>query len=300
MSLVLALSGGATLEAAGRVAELLEVAVDQLETRRFPDGESLVRVPRCAPTTILYGSLDHPDRKLVCLLLAAAALRALGARRLVLVAPYLCYMRQDRAFRSGEAISQRVVGGLLAERFDRIVTVDPHLHRISRLAEALPGIEADALAAAPLLADALGSATMVPPLVVGPDDESRSWVEAVAGRRNLDMTVAVKKRAGDRSVEIELPDPDRVRGRRVVIVDDIVSSGATIVRLAQVLQNAGASSVEAMVTHCLASHDDLRTLREAGVSRIVATDSVAGADGLDEVIALAPLLARSLMKEIVP
>lgn len=300
MSLVLALSGGATLAAAGRVAELLEVAVDQLETRRFPDGESLVRVPRCAPTSILYETLDHPDRKLVRLLLAASALRDLGARRLVLVAPYLCYMRQDCAFRRGEAISQRVVGGLLAERFDRIVTVDPHLHRISRLAEALPGIEADALAAAPLMADALGSATGAPPLVVGPDAESRPWVEAVAGPRNLDMTIAVKRRAGDRSVEIELPDPDRVRGRRAVIVDDIVSSGATIVRLARVLQNAGASSVEAMVTHCLASHDDLRTLREAGVARIVATDSVAGADGLDEVIELAPLLARSLMKEIVP
>ena len=114
------------------------------------------------------------------------------------------------------------------------------------------------------------------------------------------MIVAVKRRAGDRSVEIGLPDLDRVRGRRVVIVDDIISSGATIVRLARVLQNAGASSVEAMVTHCLASHDDLGTLREAGVARIVATDSVAGADGLDEVIALAPLLARSLMKEIVP
>ena len=300
MSLVLALSGGATLAAAGRVAECLEVAVDQLEARRFPDGESLVRAPRCASTTILYGSLNHPDRKLVRLLLAAAALRDLGARRLVLVAPYLCYMRQDRAFRSGEAISQRVVGGLLAERFDRIITVDPHLHRISRLAEALPGIEADALAAAPLMADALGKDPRSPPLVVGPDAESRPWVEAVAGPQNLDMIVAEKKRAGDRSVEIELPDPDRVRDRRVVIVDDIVSSGATIVRLARVLQNAGASSVEAMVTHSLSSHDDLRTLREAGVARIVATDSVAGADGLDEVIELAPLLARSLMKEIVP
>lgn len=70
-----------------------------------------MRVPAAAPVVILHRSLDDPDAKLVELLLAASAARELGARRVVLVAPYLAYMRQDQAFRAGEAVSQRVIGG---------------------------------------------------------------------------------------------------------------------------------------------------------------------------------------------
>ena len=106
-----------------------------------------------ADTTILYVPLDRPNDKLLAILFAAEALRRGGAKRLVLVAPYLCYMRQDAAFHKGEAISQRAVGRLLAGIVDRVVTVDAHLHRTVHIGDVFPGIEADDLSAIPAVAD---------------------------------------------------------------------------------------------------------------------------------------------------
>ena len=98
-----------------------------VQRHRFPDGEIRLRLPDALPErVVLLRTLDHPNEKLVDLLLAARTARLLGARHLTLVAPYLAYMRQDIAFVPGEAISQRIVGRFLAELFDAVVTVDPH------------------------------------------------------------------------------------------------------------------------------------------------------------------------------
>ncbi|MEM1315167.1 MAG: ribose-phosphate diphosphokinase, partial [Pseudomonadota bacterium] len=271
---------------------------ERLEVRSFPDGESLVRAPAWAPTTILYGSLDDPDVKLVRLILAAAALRDLGARRLVLVTPYLCYMRQDVAFREGEAVSQRVIGGLLAERFDRVVTVDPHLHRVASLSEALPGIEATTLTAAPLLGAALAGEGAEPPLLAGPDAESRQWVEQIARPKGLDFVIASKIRRGDRDVQVDLPEAAVAKGRRVVIVDDVISSGATMMALAGLLARAGATRVEAVATHDLSTPQTREALRAAGISRVQATDSVPRLDADGPMISLAPLLAEAIQEDV--
>ena len=118
---------------ATRLSSLLGVPVHEIALHRFPDGELRVTVGAAAATTILYFPLDQPNDKLLALLFAVEALRRDGARRLVLVAPYLCYMRQDAAFRQGEAISQKVIGRLLAETVDRVITVDAHLHRTKRI-----------------------------------------------------------------------------------------------------------------------------------------------------------------------
>ena len=101
----------------------------EIAIHAFPDGEMRVTVGPASATTIIYASLDRPNDKLIALMFAAEALRRGGAKRLVLVAPYLCYMRQDTAFHEGEAISQKVIGPFLARYIDRVITVDAHLHR---------------------------------------------------------------------------------------------------------------------------------------------------------------------------
>ena len=100
-------------EPARRLATALGADFRGIEQRRFPDGESLVRTAPEAGAAVLYCSLDHPNDRLVDLLLASSALRDSGVRSIVLVAPYLCYMRQDVAFQPGEAVSQKVVARLL-------------------------------------------------------------------------------------------------------------------------------------------------------------------------------------------
>ena len=278
--------------AARRLADALGVTYHAVALRRFPDGESLVRVEPAADKAILYRSLDRPNDKLVEILLAAAALRDGGSRHLTLVAPYMAYMRQDMAFNPGEAVSQRVVGRLIAAAVDRVVTVNPHLHRTTDIATVFPGIAATALDAAPAFAGWLAEAGIgADCLVLGPDAESAPWAAALAARLGAEAATAVKRRDGDRAVAITLPAAVPLTGRTVLLLDDVASSGTTLAECAQAARAAAAARIVALVIHAL--HDDAaaRRLAAAGIERVVSSDSVAHPSNAVE---LAPLLAAAL------
>jgi len=278
-------------EPAQRLAKAADLRYADISVHRFPDGESLVRLPGTLPDrVILCCSLDDPNTKLVEIELAAATALELGARQLTLVAPYLCYMRQDTAFHPGEAVSQRIIGALLARHFDTVITVDPHLHRTRDLHQAIRVRRALALSAAPVMADWL-TAHAERPLLIGPDEESEQWVQAIASPAGLDYGVARKQRLGDRDVRIELPDLPVV-GRNVVLVDDVASTGHTLAAAAQKLADHGAASVSTLVTHALFVEDALARLRAAGVSDICSTDSVPHASNK---LQLDALLAEALL-----
>lgn len=282
-------------EAAGpakQLAALLGVQGTEVAVHRFPDGESLVRVAETGPVALLYRSLDDPNAKLVEVLLAASALRDGGARQVILIAPYLAYMRQDMAFRPGEAVSQRVIGRLLAGAFDGILTVDPHLHRVSTLGEVIPDVPAIAITAAPLLAAAIDHDAA--PVLVGPDEESRQWVGAVAHLAGLPFIVGRKQRRGDRDVAVTFDDAGAIAGRPVVLVDDLISSGRTLVEAAAGLLAAGASRVDALAVHSLASAADIAAMHAAGIATIRASDSVAGPLAQ---LPLAPALAQAIIEQ---
>lgn len=279
---------------ASGLAELCGIPVHTVDVHRFPDGESLVRVNATAQTALLFRSLDDPNAKLIELLLAASALRDGGAGRVVLVAPYLAYMRQDMAFRAGEAVSQQVIGRLLATWFDAVVTVDPHLHRIASLAEVMPGIPALALSAAPAIAEAIARDLDPRTLLVGPDSESRPWVESIARPLGLQVLVGEKVRKGDRDVTLAVPGMAAARGRPVMLVDDLISSGTTLIACARLLFQAGATGVEAVATHSLASQADLERLASEGVARVRATDSTSSPIAS---IPLAAVLAEAIREQ---
>lgn len=271
------------------LAAALDVAYAEIDVHRFPDGESRLQLPAPLPErVILCRSLNDPNAKLVELLLAAEAAREVGVRELVLVAPYLCYMRQDTAFHPGEVVSQRHVGRWLGARFDAVVTVDAHLHRVHALGDAVPAARAVNLDAAPLLGE-YAARHFAAPLLLGPDEESAPWVEAAARAGGLAGAVARKERRDDRSVAIHLPDVD-VAGRCVVLVDDIASTGRTLARAAEALYARGATEVHALVTHALFAGDAEAHLRAAGVRSVHSTDSIAHGSNA---VALTGLLARA-------
>lgn len=277
-------------EQAERLAGALGCDCRMIDVHRFPDGESRIRLPEALPDRIvLCRSLNEPNDKLVELMLAARTARGFGVREITLAAPYLCYMRQDIAFTPGEAVSQRIVGEWLASLFDRVVTVDPHLHRTAELGTVMPGTQARVVSAAPLMGDYVGKA-LEAPLLVGPDEESRQWVEQVAALSGGAYTVAVKHRGGDRDVRVELADDD-CRGRHVVLVDDIVSTGETMAAAARLARSGGAADVQCLVTHALFCEGALGLLREAGVRRITSTDSIPHETNH---LRLAPLLAEAV------
>jgi ribose-phosphate pyrophosphokinase len=276
---------------ARRLAALLGLRLQEIALHGFPDGEMRVTVGPAASTTIIYAALDRPNDKLLALLFAAEALRRAGARRLVLLAPYLCYMRQDTAFHAGEAISQKAVGRLIASMVDRVITVDAHLHRTTDIRAVFPGIEAENLSAMPAIADALRRTGIDPATVaVGPDAESRPWVRDLAGRLGLAHTVAQKIRSGDRAVEIGFAEAGRLAGRPVLLVDDIVSSGGTLIACAKALTAAGATTIDAVITHALFAPEMATAFADAGIRSVRSTSSVphpSNAIPLDDILATA-------------
>ncbi|HEX6107566.1 MAG TPA: ribose-phosphate diphosphokinase [Gemmatimonadales bacterium] len=245
-----------------------------LRLHRFPDGETRVRIEGdlSGRAVILLASLDRPDAKLVPLLFAAATARELGARSVGLVAPYLPYMRQDLAFHRGESVGARHFAGILSASVDWLLTVDPHLHRVRRLDE-LFTVPAEAVHAAPAIA-AWIRAEVRDPLVLGPDQESEQWVEAVARGADAPWAVLTKHRHGDRKVELTLPDLGVPAGRRPVLVDDIISTGATMRQAVALLRAAGSPAPWCVAVHAVFAGDAETELRRAGAREVVTSNTL--------------------------
>lgn len=280
---------------AAAVADRIGARMGRLEWRHFPDGESLVAVDEdiAGADVVLVASLNDPDRKALPLRFAARTAQELGARRVGLVAPYLAYMRQDARFHPGEAVSANAFPQFLDESVDWLVTVDPHLHRIAALDKVFR-IPATAVAAAPQLASWIRR-EVTKPMLIGPDSESARWVADVALQAHVPYEVLHKTRRGDREVEVSLPDIERLRGCTPVLVDDIVSSGRTLIAALEHLARLHLPPAVCIVIHPIFAGDAWECLRRAGAGRIVSTDSIAHpSNAISLVEAIAGAVAQHL------
>lgn len=288
MRLVLPMPGNEAF--AARLAAASGAELGRVETRRFPDGETYVRLLSATKgrAVDLVCTLADPDEGFLRLAFAADAARDLGAASVTLVAPYLAYMRQDKRFHDGEAVTSRTFARFISSTFDRLVTVDPHLHRYPGL-EALYTIPGAVLHAAPLFSDWI-RAHAPDALVVGPDAESEQWAAEVARGAGVPHVAMTKQRLGDRQVRVSLPDLSAYAGRRPVLIDDIASSGRTLVAAAEALRSLGFDPPDCLVVHALFAPGAYEQVT-AVTSRIVSTDSVAHpSNGID----LATLMAVAL------
>lgn len=287
--LVFALPGN---EVQGRaLARELHARSAAFQMRSFPDAETYLRIEedvRERPV-LLVCTLRSPDTAFLPLYLLASAARQQGARSVGLVAPYLAYMRQDKAFQPGEAVSSRSFAALLSSFLDWLVTVDPHLHRHGALGE-IYSLEARTAHAAPLIAAWIRS-HVKSPLLVGPDEESRQWVEAIAADAGAPCTVLRKVRRGDRDVEVSVPELERWAGRTAVLADDIISTGRTMAATVRRLADAGFRDTVCIGVHAVFAGDAHAELERAGAARIVSCDSIPHPSNQ---IALAPLLAAEI------
>ena len=276
---------------ATRIASAAQMTLAAVQRHRFPDGELKLRLPAQLPARVaLLRTLNNPDEKLIELLLVARSAREFGVTQITLVAPYLAYMRQDMAFHPGEVVSQRVIGGFLASLFDALITVDPHLHRVATLQQAVPVAQAITLSGAPLLA-ALIASHHRQAVLIGPDAESAQWLDQAASAHGFDAAVCHKVRHGDRQVDIALP-AIHLAQRNVVLLDDVASSGHTLAVAARKILAAGAASVDVAVTHALFAGDALQLIRDAGVNCVWSTDCIAHPSNA---ISMAPAIAKALM-----
>jgi ribose-phosphate pyrophosphokinase len=244
------------------------------EMRTFPDGETYFRLDRDlhGRAVALVCTFDRPDAKLLPLLLAAGTISDLGAASVGLVAPYLAYMRQDLRFRLGEALSAKLFASLLSPHFDWLVTVDPHLHRIHSLND-IYSIPAHVLHAASIVARWIAR-EVERPVLIGPDSESVQWVSEVAKTTGAPVVVLKKARHGDRDVDVALPDLSPWRDHTPVLVDDIISTGRTMIETLAHLRDVGMKPAVCIGVHGIFAAGAYEALRALAPARIVTTNTV--------------------------
>lgn len=255
------------------LAEHLKMAYAEAEIHHFPDGESRLSINTDLPEeVIICRSLDRPNDKLIELLLLCSHLRQQQVQQITLVAPYLCYMRQDMAFHPGEVVSQAIIAEFISQHVDRLITVDPHLHRVSRLSDAYPDIRTTSLSARDLIVDFLRQQSRTL-LLMGPDRESEQWVSTIADAAGLKYVIADKVRHGDREVVIKLPDQD-YKHQSIMLIDDVISTGHTLAKITRLLQQQGAANIACIVTHPLFSQGAMDTLMASGITQVISTDTI--------------------------
>jgi ribose-phosphate pyrophosphokinase len=280
-------------EMTSRLGAILGADIGFLETRRFPDGEAYLRLKTdvSGRSLAFICTLDRPDEKFLPLSFAGSTARDLGAARIGLVAPYLAYMRQDKRFNEGEAITSKYFAALISAQFDWLVTVDPHLHRYSSLGE-IYAIPSRTVHAGPALSDWIRH-NVSRPLVIGPDIESEQWVEAVARAVGCPYVVLRKERRGDRDVMISLPDLSAWKGRTPVLVDDIASSARTMIEACRKLLSVGLPAPIWIAIHALLAADAYKELGEVAAQIVTANTVVHQSNEIDLCDLIAPQ-ARAL------
>ncbi len=242
--------------------------------RHFPDGESYVRIlsdVRQKKIGII-GSLNQPDEKAMMLYFFSKLVRQSGAKSVTLVAPYLGYMRQDKAFHPGEAVTSDLFAELLSQWFDRLITIDPHLHRHHQLSE-IYSIPTLVLHAAPLVVSYLQS-HIPKPVIVGPDEESKQWVSAIATKANCPFLVLKKERLGDRQVRVSVPDARKFKDHTPVLIDDIISTGRTMIETSRHLQEHGIPPPACIGIHGIFAGNAWQELQDTGVKTIITTNTI--------------------------
>ena len=269
MTVVIAIPGSE--DHAHKLGARLDASVITAHVRPFPDGELYVRLDAGAQLAgqdaVVVGSLyPAPAEKFLAVAFVAATARDHGARRVGLVAPYLAFMRQDQRFHPGEAVTSTYFARLVSGAVDWMVTVDPHLHRHSSL-EGLYTIPTTIARSAPEIARWI-AAEVRDPVLIGPDAESRQWVSAVAEKCGAPFVILEKTRRGDRDVSVSTPPSGEWNGHTPVVIDDIVSTGKTMVEATRQLRAAGSAAPMCVAIHAVfadAVHDELVSAGAAGI-----------------------------------
>lgn len=256
------------------LAQSLNTDIGDLVCKEFPDGELYLQVKDRIKdkSVIVVASLDYPNDKIAKLLLFSETLRQEGATQVGLVAPYLCYMRQDKQFHEGESITSEIFAKFISNHFDWLVTVDPHLHRHKTMSE-IYTIPTQVVHASKQISNWILS-NVKDPILIGPDMESEQWVSQVAKEAKAQHMILEKVRHGDRDVEVSLPDKSLLSEKTPVLVDDIISTASTMIKTVHHLSALKADYPVCIGVHAIFAQDAYEELLYTGVETIVTCNTV--------------------------
>jgi len=242
--------------------------------REFPDGETYIQIHSdVCSRVIIFADLLLPDAKFLKLLLFARTVRDLGAERVTLLCPYLPYMRQDIRFKSGEAVTSRYFADLLSGAFDQLVTIDPHFHRYTSLND-IYSLDGVVISATKKIAQWISN-NVPRPVVIGPDTESGQWVSRVAEMVDCDYRVLAKTRFGDKEVAIDAGNIEDLQGSTPVMLDDIISTGRTMINAAVEMTAIGLPGPVCIAVHAVFAGDAFEAMKNSPIKKIVTCNTIA-------------------------
>ena len=266
-----------------------------ISNRIFPDGESYVKLPsdlKGETVVLVQTTAPEPDRKIMQLLFMARTAQDLGAKRIIVVLPYMAYARQDKRFLEGEALSFDIVLDLLeAAGVNDTILIDVHGEESLEVLKPKHKMRIHNLTAIFVLADYLKKNSYDGAYSLSPDIGRRDLVSSVS--KVMGGGFAFFEKIRDRytgKTTMIVKDLD-LKGRNVVIFDDIISSGGTMARAIEGLKEQGAGKVAAVCTHALPVPGANEKLKNAGADKIVATDTV---ESIYETVSVAGLIADFL------
>jgi ribose-phosphate pyrophosphokinase len=243
-----------------RISEALNTKIIATEFKKFPDGELYVRLLSETESVAVIQSICSNDDLVFLLLL----FDALEEAEKIAVVPYLGYARQDRKFKEGEGISIRAIARLIENYTDKIITVNLHSEMAKCYFKKIE--EVDAM---PVIGEKYRDKDVV---MISPDFGSVERVKTAAKYANCEYDYLEKKRIDESTVEITPREID-VEGKHVVIVDDIISTGGTVIEATNILKSLGAKRVEAVCVHAVLPNYALSKLYNV-VNDVLATDTI--------------------------
>ena len=269
------IGGGASKDLAKRLARKLKAVYIQTETKIFPDGESKItlrKIPKKSVILVVQSTYPPVDTNLLQALSIISQVRKISSRTFAII-PYMGYARQDKQFLSGEVITMSVVAKMLQSAgAKKVIVVDIH----SNTALNHFNIPTENVSAVPELANYFKKLNLKNPLVVSPDIGGSSRSKKFASLLKTDFIVLKKHR--DRKtgrVSIQTAKVD-VQGKDLILVDDIISTGSSIIKAAQFLKKQKCRRVFVACTHGLLVEGAEKKIRKAGVSRIISTNTIPG------------------------
>jgi ribose-phosphate pyrophosphokinase len=290
---MLVIPGPASQELGKSVATLLNAKAVNLVFKRFPDGESYIRLEddlKGEAVAIVQTTSPPQDTNLFQLFLMAYTAKDLGAKRISAVIPYLAYSRQDKRFLSGEAFSIKIVAKLLRDSgADQLLTVNS-VHDQKILAK-FP-LQAQSVSAIPLLAEYFKKRGLQGAFALAPDEGAKDYVIVAAGILNGGYGWRQKERDRYTGAISFREEEFGVKGRDVIIFDDVISTGGTTAEAVRMLKAQGAKRVFSACVHPLLVRDAEKRIMDNGAEEIVGTDCVPSRVSK---VSVAPLIAKTLV-----
>ncbi len=273
MNNCLIFTGNANRLLAERIAKYLDKPLGIMDVSRFTDGEIFVKIEensRGKDVFIIQPTCSPVNENLMELLIILDAFRRASPRRITAVLPYYGYARQDRKDKPRVPITAKLVANLfVAAGAQRILTMDLHAAQIQGFFD----IPVDHLFAAPVIINYLKSKNLKNPVIVAPDVGSVKMARSFAKRLNAPLAIVDKRRDNPGSVEAIHLIGD-VSDCEAIIVDDLISTGSTVIEATRVLLENNASRVITTCTHAVFSGDAITKLVDCGLSEIVITDTI--------------------------